>query len=110
MTNLHELTAAGETAALNRALVADPDAVDSYRAYRGLEDIIIRHGLKGTPLHVAVAAGRLDCARLLLEHGADPSLGVIQSERGDEVIPYATALFLARETGRKDIVELLIHK
>ncbi|HDY69611.1 MAG TPA: ankyrin repeat domain-containing protein [Actinobacteria bacterium] len=107
MTSTHQLAAAGEAAALRRALAAAPDTIDAYRVYRGLEDIIIRHGLKGTPLHVAVAAGSLDCARLLLECGADPSLCVIQSERGDEAIPYATALFLARETGRKDMIELL---
>ena len=27
----------------------------------------------GTPLHASVAAGHIECVRLLLEHGADPN-------------------------------------
>jgi hypothetical protein len=107
---LHRLAAEGDHRALSRALSGKREDIDTYAPYRGLEDIIIRHGLKGTPLHVAVAAGSRECVELLLESGADPSLCVIQSERGDEVIPYADALYLARESGREDIARLILEK
>jgi hypothetical protein len=104
---LHRLAAAGDCAGLIGALRKNPAAVDEYRPWRPLETLINRHGLKGTPLHAAVAGGSVDCVRMLLNAGAEPGKRVIQSERGDEEIPDADALFLAGITGRKEIIDLL---
>ena len=56
-----------------------------------------RFGL-GTPLHHAVMSGYIDRVRLLLDHGADTTM---MDSNGD------TALQLAQEKGRADIVSLL---
>ncbi len=104
---LHRLAASGDAEGLRRALASTPGAPDLYRHWPPLEDIIVRHGLKGTPLHAAAAAGEGECARLLVEHGADPARKVIQSERGDEEIAYADAAWLARSRGHRRLAEML---
>lgn len=105
--DLHQLAADNDYRVLRQALVEEPEAVDRYSPRRELEDIIIRHGLKGTPLHVAVVNGSAECVSLLLENGADPGRCVIQSERGDELIPYADANYLAQRAGHAAIIGIL---
>ncbi len=105
--DLHQLAAENNEAGLRRALSDEPGAVDIYAPRSELEGVINRHGLKGTPLHTAVVSGSVECVRLLLEQGADPGKCVIQSERGDELIAYADAAWLALQTGDERIISLL---
>ena len=58
-----------------------------------------RNAMRVTPLHSAAAAGRLEIARSLLEHGADTNA----REAGD-----FTALHAAAQNGQVEMVELLL--
>lgn len=60
-------------------------------------------GSGGTPLHLAVASGQLEAARLLLKHGAD-----IEARAADEY--GGTPLHWAAFVGRLDAVQFLIKK
>jgi Ankyrin repeats (3 copies)/Ankyrin repeats (many copies)/Ankyrin repeat len=64
------------------------------------EDVNAKCGRRGTPLHGACRGGQLECARLLLENGADVDV------RDDDE---EAALHLASEVGRLEVVQLLLH-
>jgi hypothetical protein len=107
MDSLHELVEQGDLEGLTAALATESGAIDSFELCHPLEAAINRHGLKGTPLHLAVATGNSEAVELLLANGADQSLRVIQSERGDEMIPYATPSYLAGKLGHEEIAAAL---
>ena len=105
--SLHRLAADDDADGLRAALASNPAAVDDYDKHAALGEVIYRHGLKGTPLHIAVLHGSLDAMRVLLDFGADPGLSVMQFERGFDTVPDSSAMDLARRTGREDAVALL---
>lgn len=105
--DLHQLAAEGNERELARALEQKPEDIDSYRPRKELENVIVRHGLKGTPLHIAIVCEVAPCVSLLFDKGADPHLLVIQSERGDEPVEYADAEFLARKITNDAIIAML---
>jgi ankyrin repeat protein len=107
MDDLHALIEAGDLDGLAAALKSSSGQIDSFQPCNQLVAAINRHGLKGTPLHLAVAMKNVDAVKLLLDNGADQSLRVIQSERGDEMIPYATASYLAGKLGYEQIAGAL---
>ena len=105
--SLHSLAAADDAAGLRAALADDPAAVDAYERHPALGEVIYRHGLKGTPLHIAALQGSLEAIRVLLDFGADPGLPVMQFERGFDPVPDSSAIDLARRVGRQDAAALL---
>ena len=106
--SLHQLAATDDAAGLRALLEDDPVAVDRYDKHPALGEVIYRHGLKGTPLHVAVLHGSLNAMRALLDFGADPGLPVMQFERGFDPVPNSSAIDLARRAGREDAAMLLV--
>ncbi len=105
--DLHHSAATNNFELLRTVVDESRELIDSYRSSRELESVIIRHGLKGTPLHIAVLHRSLESVQILLERGADPMKRVIQCERGEEEIPHATALYLADQLGYSEIRAVL---
>ncbi|GFN78494.1 inhibitor kappa b [Plakobranchus ocellatus] len=66
------------------------------------QDLGVRNFDGQSPLHVAVISGHQRIVQLLLNAGADPNIGEAKSGR--------TALHLASERGRVELVELLACK
>jgi ankyrin repeat protein len=61
-----QLAALGESERLKELLDVDLSTL-SFTGKIGVNAVV------GTPLHASVAAGHIECVRLLLEHGADPN-------------------------------------
>jgi ankyrin repeat protein len=104
---IHTHVETGDLVSLRKAIVANPKEINAYQLCQPLETVINRHGLKGTALHLAVVLGNIDKVRVLLEEGANPNYCVVQSERGDEIIPYANAIYIADHEGYQAIANLL---
>jgi len=82
-------------------------SVDAYEKHKPLEDIIYRHGLKGTPLHVAVIHNAAEAVAVLLDFGGDRTKRILQYERGVEPVAGTTPLDLARRLGHEEIARML---
>ena len=89
VTDLYSAARTGDTALCERLLAADPSLVSS-------EDPFI-----GTPLHVAVANGHLEAARLFVDWKFDVNARVLEGD---------TALCLAVRSGNSELVRLLVGK
>jgi ankyrin repeat protein len=105
--DLHELASEDRHKELSEALAQNDDLIDSYLLSKDFHTVINRHDLKGTPLHFAIIHNSINCVKILLEHGADVNKCVRQCERGEQDIPHANALFLAKKLGYEEICELL---
>ena len=105
--SFHALARNNEASLLYAAGRSRPDGLDAYETHRELQVVIYRHGLKGTPLHVAALHGSVDAVNVLLELGADPSKNVMQCERGVDFVPCSTALDIARKRGFENVVKAL---
>ena len=85
--------------AIHVAVQSATDDVVSYLAQVRGADINHNPGFQGNaPLHLAAMKGRLKAAKVLMQHGADPSL---KNEDGQ------TPLDIARQQGRAELVKLL---
>lgn len=122
--DVHEAAALGHTDALAAALDREPRDVQAFApdghfplglaAYFGHADAVAllltrgahpaqaaRNGMRVTALHAAVASGRPDIARQLLEAGADPNA---RQQSG------FTPLMGAASSGSADLVALLLDR
>ena len=120
--NLFEATATGQNGRVTELLDEQPELVNAYAPdgftpltlaaffdRRQLVEELLARGAavnqpvanaqKVQPLHSAVAAGRLEISRILLEHGAD----VNATQQHD-----FTPLHAAAQNGQLDLVELLL--
>ena len=93
--------------ALSAWLSASRLSVNAYEKHKPLEDIIYRHGLKATPLHVAVIHNAAAAVAVLLDFGGDRTKPILQCERGVEPVAGTTPLDLARRLGYHEIAEIL---
>ena len=106
-TSLHQLAELNDVGELRRRLLVGGESIDDYDKNKGLESLILRHGLKGTALHAAVLHGSVDAVRVLLEFGADKAIQVLQFERGFDEVPNSTALDLAGKLEFPNLVRIL---
>ncbi len=65
------------------------------------EDVNVKCGHHGTPLHAASYEGNLDAARVLVDHGADVKMTNIQKR---------TALCSAYDGGHLDVMQMLLER
>ena len=105
--SLHQLAESNETEELKAALLESVESINAYATHQALRGAVYRHGLKGTPLHVAVISNRVEAAKLLIEFGADPSLNVMQFERGYDEVPDTTPLNLAKRLNLPKMFKVL---
>jgi uncharacterized protein len=85
---------------LHAAVGSEQPEVLAYLLRCGADVNMINGNLRATPLYMASALGLTAVVRMLLEHGADPS---VETVNGD------TALFAATFAGSTDVVELLLR-
>jgi hypothetical protein len=105
--SLHQLAESNKTDELRAVLSESVESINTYATYPVFRTVIYRHGLKGTPLHVAVISNCVEAARLLLEFGADQTLNVMQFERGYDEVPQTAALDLAKRLKLREMIEML---
>ena len=105
--SLHQLAESNKTDELRTVLSDSIESINTYATYPVFRNVIYRHGLKGTPLHVAVISNCIDAARLLLDFGADQSLNIMQFERGYDEVSNTAALELAKRLKSREMIEML---
>ncbi len=105
--SLHQLAESNKTDELRAVLLESVESINTYATYSLFRKVIYRHGLKGTPLHVAVISNCLEAARLLLDFGADQALNILQFERGYDEVPQTAALELAKRLKLREMIEML---
>jgi ankyrin repeat protein len=128
--DFHESAAIGDLRRIETFLAASPDLLDSYSAegfpavglaahFGHLETVrflldkgadinrVAQHKLAVTPLHAALFGKQKECARLLIERGADVAV-----RRGGNGWPRAgwTALHYAVSLGFDDLIPLLLER
>jgi ankyrin repeat protein len=129
--DIYTAAALGKTEYIEKALAADPSAVNrkdgnwgnatalGKAAYCGQKDVVellLSHGADvnagaPTPLHQAVYAGHQEVVRILLEHGANVNATVVSETSGPGQVAhkwYDTPLHIAARRGNVAIAALLL--
>ena len=106
-TSLHDLARQNRAGELRAMLDKARLSIDAYEKHKPLENIVYRHGLKGTPLHVAVIHNAAEAVAVLLDFGGDRTKPILQFERGVEPVAGTTPLDLARRLGHDESARML---